>query len=99
MNGSVTNRRDFLKLTLGTTLGYSLVRDAHARRQGATRKPNLLIIQTDEHNFRTLGCYRRTLIPDQALVWGPDAVVEGMFPFAVLVFVRAISSEYPRGVK
>lgn len=21
-------------------------------------KPNLLIIQTDEHNFRTLGCYR-----------------------------------------
>jgi len=76
MNGSVTNRRDFLKLTLGTTLGYSLVRDAHARRQGATRKPNLLIIQTDEHNFRTLGCYRRTLIPDQALVWGPDAVVE-----------------------
>ncbi len=24
------------------------------------RKPNLLIIQTDEHNFRTLGCYRDT---------------------------------------
>jgi len=40
------------------------------------RKPNLLIIQTDEHNFRTLGCYRDTLPPEQALVWGPEAVVE-----------------------
>lgn len=37
---------------------------------------NLLIIQTDEHNFRTLGCYRDTLPNDQALIWGEDAVVE-----------------------
>lgn len=36
---------------------------------------NLLIIQTDEHNFRTLGCYRDTLPADQALMWG-SAVVE-----------------------
>ncbi len=76
MNGPQSTRRDFLKLTIGTTLGYPLVLYAQARRQGATGRPNLLIIQTDEHNFRTLGCYRRTLIPDQALVWGPDAVVE-----------------------
>ena len=40
-----------------------------------TDGPNLLIIQTDEHNFRTLGCYRRTLAPEQALMWG-KAVVE-----------------------
>jgi arylsulfatase A-like enzyme len=40
-----------------------------------SKRPNLLIIQTDEHNFRTLGCYRDTLPPDQALMWG-DAVVE-----------------------
>ncbi len=36
---------------------------------------NLLILQTDEHNFRTLGCYRETLSPEQALMWG-RAVVE-----------------------
>ncbi len=38
-------------------------------------KPNLVIIHTDEHNFRTLGCYRDTLPPEQALMWG-KAVVE-----------------------
>ncbi|MFN3194241.1 MAG: sulfatase [Aureliella sp.] len=37
---------------------------------------NLLIIQTDEHNFRTLGCYRETMSPEQALIWGADAIVE-----------------------
>jgi len=38
------------------------------------KRPNLLVIQTDEHNFRTLGCYRATLPPEQALMWG-NAVV------------------------
>ncbi|MCP4092401.1 MAG: sulfatase-like hydrolase/transferase [Planctomycetes bacterium] len=38
-------------------------------------KLNLLIIQTDEHNFRTLGCYRETLSPEQAFMWGEGAVV------------------------
>ncbi|TWU56034.1 sulfatase family protein [Rubripirellula reticaptiva] len=37
---------------------------------------NLVIIQTDEHNFRTLGCYRETLPAEQALVWGKQAVVQ-----------------------
>jgi arylsulfatase A-like enzyme len=36
--------------------------------------PNLLIIQTDEHNFRTLGCYRKLLTPEQALMWGKEVV-------------------------
>jgi len=39
------------------------------------RPPNLLVIQTDEHNFRTLGCYRETLSHEQAFVWGDEAVV------------------------
>ncbi len=39
-------------------------------------KPNLLILQTDEHNFRTIGAYRETLTDDQAYLWGPDAIVE-----------------------
>ncbi|MFY0608301.1 MAG: sulfatase [Cyclobacteriaceae bacterium] len=38
--------------------------------------PNLLIIQTDEHNFRTLGCYRNTLSAEQAFIWGPNSFVE-----------------------
>ncbi|NND97382.1 MAG: sulfatase [Pirellulaceae bacterium] len=39
-------------------------------------KPNLLVIVTDEHNFRTLGCYREQLPKEQAEMWGPDAIVE-----------------------
>lgn len=46
-----------------------LPQTAHAQPQ------NLLIIQTDEHNFRTLGCYREHLSKDQAFVWGENAVV------------------------
>ena len=38
--------------------------------------PNLLLIITDEHNFRTLGCYRKLLSVDQAQMWGPDCFVE-----------------------
>ncbi|MBA7581146.1 N-acetylglucosamine-6-O-sulfatase [subsurface metagenome] len=38
--------------------------------------PSLLIIHTDEHNFRTLGCYRASLPPDQAFVWGERNIVE-----------------------
>ena len=41
-----------------------------------TKKTNLVLIITDEHNFRTLGCYRETLAPEQALMWGPEAIVE-----------------------
>ena len=39
-------------------------------------KPNILIIYTDEHNFRTLGCYRDLLPGDQAFVWGEGVEVE-----------------------
>ncbi|MEN8115628.1 MAG: sulfatase [Bacteroidota bacterium] len=39
-------------------------------------KPNLLIIQTDEHNFRTLGCYRDHLSHEQAFIWGEGNNVE-----------------------
>lgn len=42
----------------------------------AAERMNLLVIQTDEHSFRTLGCYRDLMKPDQALIWGPDAQVE-----------------------
>jgi len=39
-------------------------------------KPNILIIYTDEHNFRTLGCYRDLLPDEQAFVWGEGVEVE-----------------------
>ena len=39
-------------------------------------KPNLLIIHTDEHNFRTLGCYRDLMTEDQAFVWGSGVKVD-----------------------
>jgi arylsulfatase A-like enzyme len=43
---------------------------------GASSKPNLLVIQTDEHNFRTLGCYRALLPPEQAFIWGEGVKVD-----------------------
>ena len=37
--------------------------------------PNVLLIITDEHNFRTLGCYRELMPREQAEMWGPGAIV------------------------
>jgi arylsulfatase A-like enzyme len=36
----------------------------------AQQKPNLIVIHTDEHNFRTLSCYQKLLPEDQAFIWG-----------------------------
>jgi len=42
----------------------------------ATAAPtNVLLIITDEHNFRTLGCYRELMPREQAEMWGLGAVV------------------------
>ncbi|MEO1614945.1 MAG: sulfatase [Planctomycetota bacterium] len=38
-------------------------------------KPNVLLIITDEHNFRTLGCYREQMPREQAEMWGPEVTV------------------------
>ncbi|MBI9017825.1 MAG: sulfatase [Phycisphaerae bacterium] len=68
-------RREFIKImgisAIGLATGCGNVRAAVG-----IKKPNLLVIQTDEHNFRTLGCYRDTLSPEQAFMWGPKAIVE-----------------------
>ena len=63
-------RRHFLKTAGVAAAGLMAGRTAAA----TTAHPNLLIIHTDEHNFRTLGCYRDLLPPEQALVWGKEAV-------------------------
>jgi arylsulfatase A-like enzyme len=44
--------------------------------RAAEQPLNVLIIQTDEHNFRTLGCYRKLMSEEQAYVWGPSVKVE-----------------------
>lgn len=71
------NRRNFLK-NLGVSVAALTLPGCNASAQKASAdagKPNLLVIHTDEHNFRTLGCYRKILPPEQALMWG-SAVVE-----------------------
>lgn len=42
-------------------------------------QPNVLMIVTDEHNFRTLGCYRKQMTRQQAEMWGKGVVVETPF--------------------
>ncbi|NQT88499.1 sulfatase-like hydrolase/transferase [bacterium] len=58
------NRRDFLRATGATAALLSTGALAQAKQ------PNLVIIHTDEHNFRTLGCYRALEPKAQALMWG-----------------------------
>ncbi len=43
------------------------------------KQPNLLIIHTDEHSFRTLSCYQKLMPEDQAFVWGNGNNVETPF--------------------
>ena len=72
------NRRDFLRISgtfsLSLTAGCAFAADNKGNLKGS--RPNLLIIHTDEHNFRTLGCYRKTLPAKQAFVWGENVIVE-----------------------
>ncbi|MFY0652869.1 MAG: sulfatase [Cyclobacteriaceae bacterium] len=44
--------------------------------ESTAQKPNLLIIHTDEHNFRTLGCYRDQLSRYQAFIWGEGVEIK-----------------------
>jgi len=40
------------------------------------RRPNLIIVMTDEQNYRTLGCYRDRLEESQKFIWGEGVKVE-----------------------
>ena len=42
----------------------------------AVDSPNLVIIYTDEHNFRTLGCYRDQLSDAESFIWGEGVKVD-----------------------
>lgn len=69
------NRRDFLKINVGSAAAC-LVSSPKLYAAATKENPNLLIIMTDEHNFRTLGCYRKLLSKDQAMIWGDGNIVE-----------------------
>jgi len=43
---------------------------AQKQPEKTKEKPNLIIIHTDEHNFRTISAYQKLLSEDQAFVWG-----------------------------
>ena len=76
---TVACRRDFLKALGASVAAMVLPRGlaaAESAAPGAPRRPNLLVLHTDEHNFRTLGCYRALLAPEHAFVWGPGVAVE-----------------------
>ena len=53
VNWHDVSRRGFLRMAGAA----ALLAGRGARGRGGVR-PNLLVIHTDEHNFRTLGCYR-----------------------------------------
>ncbi len=48
---------------------------AYAPHAASAALPNVLLIISDEHNFRTLGCYRELMPREQAEMWGLGAVV------------------------
>ncbi len=70
------DRREFIQIGTGVVAAVSLSPSKVLATGGKDGKPNLLVIHTDEHNFRTLGCYRDTLVPKQAFMWGRGNVVE-----------------------
>lgn len=69
------NRRDFSKTAIAAGLA-GLSSRVWARPVKGGVKPNLVFIVTDEHNFRTLGCYRDLLSREQAEIWGAGNVVK-----------------------
>lgn len=68
------SRRDFLKLTAAGAVWAAGTPRSHAA--ATPQHPNLLVIHTDEHSLRTLGCYRALLPREAACVWGADAVLD-----------------------
>ncbi len=69
-------RRSFLQYVGIGAAAVAAPNLTFAKAKAKAGSPNLLIIQTDEHNFRTLGCYRDQLPKSEALIWGPDAICE-----------------------
>ncbi|MEM9017383.1 MAG: sulfatase-like hydrolase/transferase [Verrucomicrobiota bacterium] len=68
-------RREFITKTAAATGSLAIASGARAENE-EKRPPNFVIVHCDELNFRTIGCYRETLSPEQAYMWGPKAICE-----------------------
>jgi len=62
--------------TAQCVLGISLLSSIWKASGQQEDKPNLVIIYTDEHNFRTIGAYRDLYEKKYAEIWGEGVVVE-----------------------
>lgn len=72
--GIKSNKSMYKKLILYSIFGLSIF---GIPPDGlAQLRPNILIIHTDEQNFRTIGCYRNLLSAAEAFPWGEGAAVE-----------------------
>lgn len=65
-------RREFSRWVSATAIASI----GSASLAGKASQPNLLIIHTDEHNFRTIGCYRAVMSDEQSYVWGAGVKVD-----------------------
>ncbi len=68
----ITSSLSFCIILIGTLA----ISTTSCKKSNLHNQPNLLVIQTDEHNFHTIGAYRETLSNDQAYLWGSDVAVE-----------------------
>ena len=69
-------RRTFVKTSITAAASAAMVPNLISTERESSKKPNLLIIQCDELNFRTIGSYRDTLSDEQAFMWGKKMVVD-----------------------
>lgn len=57
-------------LYLSSALFLSVSNSSCVKDKIDVDKPNLLVIMTDEHSIRTLGCYREHMAECQRNLWG-----------------------------
>lgn len=86
---SMTKRTWYLSIILILVIGVKpiLAKDSPKERINKNYKygtveplpkdaPNIIILYTDEHSFRTLGCYRSVLPDSLAFIWGDGIEVK-----------------------
>ncbi|MCS3025874.1 sulfatase-like hydrolase/transferase [Bacteroides xylanisolvens] len=63
-------------LYLSSALFLSVSNSSCVKDKIDVDKPNLLVIMTDEHSIRTLGCYREHMAECQRNLWGSSLKIE-----------------------
>jgi arylsulfatase A-like enzyme len=68
-----------MKMNVNFILALSLLSissNVWGQDEEKTEKPNLVVVYTDEHNFRTIGAYRELLDKKYSEIWGDGVVVD-----------------------